>query len=305
MRVFVTGATGVIGRRVVPLLVSKRHAVTAVGRSAEKRAALERAGATPVELDLFAPDAVRVAVAGHDAILNLATHIPPSTGRMLMPGGWRENDRVRRVASSNLADAAIAGGVGRLVQESFAPMYVDGGDAWLDESWPVNPARYNRSALDAERAAARVTAHGGAGVVLRFAAFYGPDAFHVADMIRLVRKGWSPLVGRPEGFISSVSHDDAATAAAAALDLPAGIYNVVEDEPVRRRIYVDALAEVLDVPPPRFFPPWTARLVGSLGELLARSLRISNRKIREASGWRPQYPSVPDAWRAVVAALRG
>jgi 2-alkyl-3-oxoalkanoate reductase len=127
MRVFVTGATGVVGRRAVPLLVAAGHAVTAVGRSQPKRDALRAAGATPVDVDLFDAAALRRAVAGHEAVVNLATHIPPSSTAMLLPWAWRENDRVRREGSATLAGAARAEGVSRLVQESFAPVKEDGG----------------------------------------------------------------------------------------------------------------------------------------------------------------------------------
>src|SRR5947208_2221175 len=117
MRIFVTGATGVIGRRVVPLLTAAGHSVTGVARSAEKRVALERTGARAVHVDLFDRDNVRRAVAGHDVVVNLATHMPVSTLRMLLPWSWQENDHVRREGSAILADAAIAGGVMRFIQE--------------------------------------------------------------------------------------------------------------------------------------------------------------------------------------------
>jgi nucleoside-diphosphate-sugar epimerase len=300
MRIFLTGTTGVIGRRVVPILVGTGHRVTAIGRSPEKRAALERQGVSAVGVDLFAPEAVRRALTGHDAVINLATHIPHSSARMLLPGAWRENDRIRRVVSGILVDAAVKAGAGQFIQESFAPMYEDGGEQWIDESWPIRPARYNRSSVDAERSAARLTARGGIGVVLRFALFYGPDAVHVLDLIKLVRKGWAPIFG-PNGFISSITHDDAATAVVAALGVGPGIYNVTDDRPVRRREWVDALAVALGLPAPKLPPRWISRLGGSVTELLARSQRISNGKFRQASGWAPQYPSVHEGWPPVVA----
>jgi len=123
------------------------------------------------------------------------------------------------------------------------------------------------------------------------------------DAIRHARRGWAPALGFPKSFISSVSHDDAAAAVAAALDVPAGIYNVCDDRPVRRREFTDALAAALHVPPPRFVPTWVARLAGSLGETLARSQRIANRKLRGASPWAPRYPSVVEGWQAVLAEL--
>src|SRR5215207_9781796 len=268
MRIFLTGATGVIGRRVVPILAGTGHRVTAIGRSPEKRAALERQGASAIGVDLFDPEAVRRVLTGHDAVINLATHIPPSSARMLLPGAWRENDRIRRVASGNLVAAALKAGAGQFIQESFAPMYEDGGEQWIDESWPIRPARYNQSSVDAERSAARFTDRGGIGVVLRFALFYGPDAVHVIDLIKLVRKGWAPVFGS-NGFISLIAHEDAATAVVAALGVGAGIYNVADDAPVRRHEWVDALAAALGIPSPKLPPRWISRLGGSITELLA------------------------------------
>ena len=304
MKILVTGATGVIGRRLVPLLAGAGHLVAAAARSARSREFLASLGATPVEADLFSPSSLRRAVAGCSAVVNLATHMPSSSARMFLPGAWLENDRVRREGSANLADAALAEGVGRFLQESFAPVYPDCGDRWIEEDIPLRPVSYNRTIEDAERSAAQVTRAGGAGVVLRFGAFYGPDSPFLLEMIRLVRHGWAPLPGDPLGFVSSVSHDDAATAAAAALAVPPGIYNVVDDEPVTRRELVDSLARALAVAPPKLPPRWATFLLGSLGTLLARSLRISNRKLRSASSWAPRYRSVREGWPAVVAEIR-
>ena len=305
MRIFLTGATGVVGRRLIPMLTTAGHRITAIGRTPEKRERLERAGAAAVAVDLFDPAAVHRAVAGHDVVINLATHIPSSSTRMFLPGAWRENDRIRREASAILVEGAIAGGVQRFIQESFAPIYQSAGADWVDERFPMRPARYNRSVLDAERAAERFSASGGTGVVLRFAGFYGPDARHVHEMIRLAEHGWAPLPGHADAYFSSISHDDAATAVAAALTVPAGIYNVADDEPLTRREYADALAQALDVPPLKLPPAWLARLGGSLGELLSRSLRLSNRKLRSASGWAPGVSSARHGLTVVMSAIRG
>ena len=304
MKIFITGATGVIGRRLLPLLRRSGHAITAVARSPAGRAQLECQGATPGNVDLFDADAVRRAVGGHDAVVNLATHIPRSTGRMFLPWAWRENDRLRRVASATLIDACLAADVGRFVQESFAPVYPDCADRWIDETTPIRPVRYNRSVADAETAAERFANAGRTGVVLRFGAFYGSDAAQTAELIKWVRKGWAPLPGRADAFISSVSHDDAATAAAVAVTLPTGCYNVVDDEPVTHRAFVDTLADALHVAPPRLPSPRLTPLMGSLGRMAARSVRIANGKIRAASDWVPKYPSVREGWAAVVAQLR-
>jgi 2-alkyl-3-oxoalkanoate reductase len=304
MRIFVAGATGVIGSRVVPLLVAGGHEVTAVGRTPEKRALLARVGAHGVDVDLFDAPAVRRAVAGHDAIVNLATAVPSPAWRALLPRAWRGMDRVRREVSANLVDGALAARtVTRLVQESFAPIYPDSGDRWIDESSPVQPASYNRSTLDAESNAQRF-ARGGTWVVLRFGAFYGPGDPFTLQMIDGVRRGLFPMFGRPEGYFSYVAHDDAATAVVASLGVPTGIYNVVEREPATRRELADGIARLLGTRPPRLLPPWMSRLAGPVGETLARSLRISSRELEWASGWSPRYPTALDGIAAIITADR-
>jgi nucleoside-diphosphate-sugar epimerase len=302
-RIFITGATGVVGAHAVPLLVANGHHVTAVGRSPEKRAHLESLGVRAVALDIFDGDAARRAFAGHDVVINLATHMPPSTFQMLLPWSWRENDRVRREGSATLVEAALAAGVSRFVQESFAPVYEDGGDRWIDESWPSRPAPYNRTVLDAERSAARFTEGGGTGIVLRFAWFYGPDPV-LHDMIGVLKKGWPPLPGPAGAYWSSVSHEDAGSAVVAALDIPAGTYNVCDDTPVTRREWVDVLADAVGARHPGLMPAWLAALGGKSLEFLSRSQRMTSAKLREAAGWAPRWPSVREGLPAAVQALR-
>lgn len=289
----------------MPMLVKTGHHVTAVVRSPAKRASLEHAGVSPIPLDLFDPDHVRRAVADHDVVINLATHMPSSTLRMLLPWSWRENDRIRRDASRILVDAAIAAGVKQFIQESFAPTYPARGEGWIDESVPLAPVSYNMTVLDAERSAQRFTESGGIGIVLRFAAFYGPDSYPLRDMLQAVRRGFAPLPGAPASFVSSIAHDDAATAVVAALNLPAGVYNVADNEPVRRSQYIAILAQCVGARPPRPMPGWMTALMGSTAKLLGRSQRISNQKLRNsAPGWIPEYPSVREGLPAASKKIR-
>jgi len=302
MRIFVTGATGVVGRRLVPLLLSRGHSVTATAHRPRPRR--QPTGATIIAVDLFDVKALERAVAGHDAIINLATHMPSPVWRMLFRSAWRLNDRIRREGSANVVDAALRGGVATLVQESFALTYPDRGDRWIDEATPLEPIDYNHTVLDAERSVERFTGSGRTGVALRFAAFYGPDAMQLRSYIRTLRMGWAALPGGPERYVSSVSHDDAAAAVVACLNVPAGAYTVVDDEPVRRDVYFASLAERLGVKRPRFLPAWTTPLFGCVGEAMARSLRLSNRKLRTATDWAPMLPSVRDGWPVTLAQMK-
>lgn len=292
MRIFMTGATGVVGRRAIPLLLLAGHTVTALARSADKQRLLQRQGVTAILGTLDDTNVLRAQVAGHDVLINLATHIPASATRMLFRKSWRENDHVRRDGSHALANAVLATGVARFIQESFAPIYEDGGDNWITEASPVRPVPYNESVLDAEQSALLVSNAGRTGVVLRFGAFYGPDSRLLHEMFNVMRKGWAPYPGAPTAYLSSITHDDAATAVVAALKAPMGVYNVCDNEPMRRGEWNAAIASALGIAVPRPLPRFLTSLGGSGFELLSRSQRISNAKIRAATGWAPQYPSV-------------
>jgi 2-alkyl-3-oxoalkanoate reductase len=285
------------------LLLAQEHSITVAARPGH--ATLVPPGVTPVAADLFDPDTLRRAVEGHDAAINLATHMPSSAWKMVFRNAWRLNDRIRREGVANLAAAAIGQGVTTFVQESFAPAYPGRGDDWIDEDTPLQPADYNRTVLDAEKAVADFSSRGGTGIVLRFAAFYGPDAMQVRSYISSLRRGWAALPGGPHRFISSISHDDAAAAVAAVLDAPKGVYTVTDDEPVRRREFFGSLAENLRLKPPRFLPLWATPFFGSVGDAMARSLRLSNRKLKQQTQWTPRYPSVRDGWPAVLRQMRG
>lgn len=297
MRILVTGATGVLGRRVVPLLVAEGHDVTAVARG--HSGAIREAGASPIELDLFSTEAIARAVEGQDAVLDLATRIPSAT-RMALPGAWRDNDRLRSEAAPLMARAA--GRVGaRYVRESIGMLYDDGGSTWVAEDHPVAPVRNTRSSLDAEAAAHEVTAAGGTGVVLRFARLYGPDSIHLREELATAERGIAAVLGDLDGYLSQVHLDDAAAAVVAALRAPAGTYNVVEDDPVRKREHLALLAELvgrdLSTPPAALGRVGAARVV-------ARSVRMTNRALRGATGWAPVHGSARDGFRAAVEELR-
>ena len=302
MKVLVTGATGVVGRRLLPLLGRAGHEVTAVVRSAPGAALASSLGATPSHVNLFDAAAVRAAMRGMDVVVNLATSIPPSS-RVALPWAWSENSRIRREVSANIADAAIAEGTRRYIQESFAPIYADNGAKWIDEKAPTRPASYNRAIVEAEQNLYRFASRGvtgAAGVVLRFSYFYGPDSDFVRAMVRGARRGVAVAFGSPDGYVSSISHDDAATAVLAAFDMKSGTYNVTDDEPVTRREFFDTLAKVSGAPPPRFAPGVLRYLFGSLGETLARSQRISNGKFRDSSDWAPAYRSVREGFATLT-----
>src|SRR3954453_4811364 len=190
MRVFVAGSTGVLGRRAVVALVAAGHEVTALVRSPEKAALARSLGATPFAGSLFDPDALRGAIVGHDAVCNLATHIPPLT-RAASPGAWEENTRIRSEESNNLVDAALAAGASVYVQESIAFLYGDHRDGWVDAaSTPIIETPFSDPIVAAEAATERFAAGGGRGVALRFGMFVAPDSEQLLTMAHSARRGW-------------------------------------------------------------------------------------------------------------------
>ncbi|MGH3865054.1 MAG: NAD-dependent epimerase/dehydratase family protein [Pseudonocardiaceae bacterium] len=299
MRVFVTGATGVLGRRVVPLLVGAGYAVTAVAQSEEKAALARKLGAEPAKVDLFALAAVRAAVEGHGVVINLATKIP-SPSRAARPSAWSENNRIRCEASRNLVDASLGAGVERFVQESIAFIYPDCGDRWIDEDVALDPPVLARATQVAEAQAGRFTKAGGIGVVLRFGQFYAWESVHSQYMHQMARWRLPALPGPKNAYAPAIAAEDAATAVVAALDVPAGIWNVSDDEPLTRQAFHRALADALGVKAPLTTGTTLLRLTNSTRFYL-RSQRVSNRRFKEATGWSPRYPDAGTGWRAMIA----
>jgi nucleoside-diphosphate-sugar epimerase len=287
----------VLGRRTVPALVAAGHSVTAVVRSPAKAALARSLGATPVEVSLFDPDALRAAAAGHDAVCNLATHIPPLT-RAADPRSWQENSRIRTEGSHNLVDAALAAGAGVYVQESIAFLYGDHGDEWVDaSSGSIGNTRFSDPVRAAESEAKRFSDAGGRGVVLRFGGFHAPDSDQTLTVLRSARRGLAVEPGAPGGWFPVIHADDAASAVVAALDAPSGTYDIVDDEPLRRSEQRAALAAA--VGRRRLLAMPSAKKVAGP---LADSQRVSNRRFREATGWEPRARSVRDGWPATARA---
>jgi len=305
MRVFVAGGTGTLGRPTVRLLVAAGHAVRALARTPERGDVLRALGAEPVVADFFDARAMTAALEGSEAIFHLATRIPPVT-RMRKLSAWRDNDRLRSQGASILVNAALAVSARIYVQESITFLYQGLGDTQIFETAPVDAPQPLASARDAERETARFSARGGQGVVLRFGAFYGPTAPSTLATIAAARRRWFPIIGAGDHYMSSIHVDDAAAATVAALQAPAGIYNVVDDEPLSMREYVGALTDAFRLKPARHAPLWLARLLfGSRVDLLTRSQRVNNTMFKAVTGWSPRHPSVRQGWRAVAERLYG
>ena len=275
----------------------------ALARSTEKGEALAAWGVKPSHCSLFDSDALSQAMAGCDAAVNLATSIPP-TSQFAFPWAWRANEKIRHEGSAAFAKAAAAAGVARLVQESVSMMYQDAGNRWVDETWPTDRFAMASGNHAAERSVASFETTGGSGVVLRFGWFYGPGAAHSEEFFQLARTlGVCVQMGAPQGYLSSIHMEDAGQAVADALTVPAGVYNVVDDEPLTKKEYAQALAEAAGR---RFWigsPGRLALLFGARTTSLTRSVRASNQKFRLCAGWSPRYASAREGWLATARTL--
>src|SRR4051794_19242191 len=285
----VTGSTGVIGRRAVRELLAAGHRVTGVTRSARGRERLESLGAHAVEADVFDEASLRRAFDGAHAVVNVLTHVP-GADRMADPSAWEENDRIRTEASAAIARAARAAGVKRLMQESIAFVYADGGDAWLDEDAPVAGGGVTTTALTAERNAREL--FDGDTVVLRFGLFIGPDSGSTRAALEAARGGASIAIGPPDAYRPTLWLDDAAAAIAAALGVPAGTYNVADTDPATNAEIDAALAAAVGIQALRPRAPQDGPL--------ARSQRVSTRRLRDATGWTPSVRAATEAWSRIA-----
>ena len=288
--VMVTGSTGVIGQRAVRELLAADHRVGGVTRSARGHERLQRLGARAVTADVFDEASLRCAFDGADAVVNVLTHVP-SVDRMGDMSAWAENDRLRTEASAAVARAARAARVQRLVQESIAFVYADGGDAWLEEDAPVAGGGVTTTALTAERNALEL--FDGDTVVLRFGLFLGPDSGSTQAALQAARGGSSIAPGPPRAYRPTLWIDDAASAIAAALRGPAGTYNVADTDPATNAEIDAALAAAVGLEALRRRAPQDGPL--------ARSQRVSSRRLREAGGWAPRVRACTETWTRVVA----
>ncbi|OBH19000.1 NAD-dependent epimerase/dehydratase family protein [Mycolicibacter sinensis] len=300
MRVFVTGGTGAIGSHTVPALIAARHEVTAMARSDAKASVLISQGAKPIRVSLFDRDALAEAFRGHDVVVNLASALP-SPQRFVFKAAWAACQRIRTEGSAAVVDAALAAAVPRVVQESVAMVYRDGGDRWLDEDAAVDHYPIAAGNHAAESSARRFAETGGGSVILRFGLFYGPGAAHSEQIMGMARHHVAFQPGRRESYLSSIYLSDAASAVIAALACPAGTYNVVDDEPVTKKQHTQALAAAVGAAPWITGPGRLALLLGDRATSMTRSLRVSNARFRAIAGWAPRYPSVREGYRAMAA----
>jgi nucleoside-diphosphate-sugar epimerase len=309
MRVFLAGATGVIGRRLMPMLLAEGHQVTGMTRTRAKLEQLRAAGAEAVLADALDAEAVHasVAEARPDAVIHQLTALPARIDPRKLERDFALNDRLRSEGTRILVEAATAAGAGRIVAQSIAFAYAPGPvgsvHAEADPLFVDAPEPFRRSA----RALAELesTVIGARGLALRFGYFYGPGSAisTLGSMGQDVARRRMPVVGRGQGVWSFVHVDDAARATVAALTRGApGAYNVVDDEPAPVRDWLPALAAALQAPPPRRVPVLLAWLAaGSYGvATMTRAQGASNELAARELGWRPEHASWREGFRSAL-----
>ena len=312
MKVLIAGATGALGKQLVPRLVAGGHEVVGMTRSVSKRAALVAQGARAVVADALDPEQVRrtVADAQPDVMVHQLTALPGALDMRHFDRDFAETNRLRTEATDHLLAAGRATGVRRFVAQSFAgwPFARTGGPVKTEED-PLDPTppEAMRSTFDAIRYLENAVtgADWTEGVVLRYGFFYGPGTslgLH-GEQVELIRKRRFPVVGGGGGGVWSFIHvEDAAQATLAAVEgARPGIYNIVDDDPAPLAQWLPAVASALGAKPPRRAPRWLGRLVA--GEpatvLMTESRGASNAKAKCELGWQPSHPS----WREGFAHL--
>jgi nucleoside-diphosphate-sugar epimerase len=307
MKVFVAGATGALGKQLVPMLVAAGHDVVGMTRTEAKRDQLHRVGAQPVVADALDADAVGRAVgeAEPDVIVHELTAIPPSPNMRRFDREFALTNRLRTEGTDHLLSAGHAAGVKRFVaQSNCGLLYARVGGPIKQEDAPLDPdpppPMRNGVAAIRHVEAAVTAARWTEGLVLRYGWFYGPGtsvALHpLGSQIELIRKRWLPIIGKGTGIWSWIHIEDAATATMAAVEAgPSGFYNVVDDEPAAVSEWLPELAAAVGAKRPMRVPRWLGRLAaGKVAVVAMNEIRgASNEKAKRDLDWQLRYPS----WR--------
>jgi nucleoside-diphosphate-sugar epimerase len=306
MKVFVAGATGALGRQLVPMLVAGGHEVFGMTRSPRKQDLIRTLGAQPVVADALDPDAVAQVVAQTepDVIVHELTALSGPIDLRNFDKTFATTNRLRTEGTDHLLAAGRAVGVTRFVAQSFAgwPFARTGGpvkteDAPIDTDPPDAVRNTVEAILHLERSVTGATWT--EGVVLRYGGFYGPGTSlgePDGEQLEAIRKRKLPVVGNGEGIWSLIHIEDAAAATAAAVEHgKRGIYHVVDDEPAASKEFLPAAAEVLGARKPRHVPRWLGRLAaGEAAVVMMTEVRgASNAKAKRELGWQLRYPT----WR--------
>jgi nucleoside-diphosphate-sugar epimerase len=313
MKIFVAGATGAIGRQLLPRLVQAGHEVHGMTRTTSKQGLLRELGAVPVVADALDPDQVADAVraAQPEVIVHELTAIPEVLDMRHFDRDFALTNRLRTEGIDYLLSAAEAVGVRRFVAQSFFAGYARTGGPVKTEEDPLDPspAREMRDTVGAIHHVeeAVLGARWTEGIALRYGGFYGPGTSLApgAEQIEMIRKRKFPIVGDGGAVWSFIHIEDAAEATVAAIEHGArGIYNIVDDDPAPVSEWLPAVAAAAGAKPPRHVPRWLGRaLAGEAAAVMMTEVRgASNEKAKRELGWQPAHSSWREGFREAVAA---
>jgi 2-alkyl-3-oxoalkanoate reductase len=312
MRVLVAGATGAVGRNLLPQLVAAGHSVIGTTRSEQKSSLIRQLGAEPVVVDGLDAASVQRAVdaARPEAIMHQMTDLKGTADLRHFDRAFAVSNRLRTEGTDNLLAAARNAGVTRFIAQSFCGWpYARTAGPIKSETGPLDPEppQELRRTLNAIRHLERVVteAQDLDGVILRYGSFYGPGTgLFGGSFIEQVARRRVPVVGSGEGWWSFVHVEDAATATALALERGAAgnVYNIVDDEPAPVREWLPALAELLGAKPPLHAPAWLVRLVAGehLVVMMTQARAGSNAKAKREFAWQPAHASWRQGFAEVV-----
>lgn len=303
MKVFLAGATGAIGRQLVPALIEAGHRVSGISRTEPGAALLRAQGASAAVCDVFDNEGLAAVMQDTkpDAVIHQMTAIPAMMSPRRIAKDLAATNRLRESGTTLLMDAAVAAGARKFIAQSISFIYSPGNPtpATEDEPLYLDAPRMYRPMVDAVQACERTTLDtpGIEGTVLRYGYFYGPGTIYARDgsFTEGVRRGRIPLVGAGSGVYSFVHIRDAATATVAALDVAGGTYNIVDDEPAPVSEWLPYFAALLGARVPARVPAILGRIVGGsyLSYLMNEQRGASNALAKSRLGWQPLFPS----WR--------
>jgi nucleoside-diphosphate-sugar epimerase len=304
MRVFVTGATGALGRYLVPMLVTAGHEVTATTRTPGKVTQLREAGATPAVVDGLDREAVMAAVmaAGPEVIVHQMTALAGMRSLRNPDKLFAATNELRTRGTDNLLAAAERAGTRRVIAQSNANANARTGGPVKTEEDPLDsqPVRTATAAIRyVEETVPRAVPE---GIVLRYGNFYGPGTSDL--LLEAVRKRQLPVIGGGTGIWPFIEIADAAAATFAAVEHGApGVYNVADSDPAPVAEWLPYLAEILGAKPPLRLPAWLGRLLAGqfVVTQMTRARGLSNEKARKELGWEPRYASWREGFRAWVS----
>jgi nucleoside-diphosphate-sugar epimerase len=306
MKVFIAGASGVLGRRLVRQFVARGHDVIGQVRSAKAESAVKEAGGQPRHADLFDAESLARAAEGCDTVIHAATAIP--TKQKTTPADWAMNDHIRRKGTRCLTEAAAKIGAKTYIQQSVVWVARPKDGSAFDENSPVVPNPSYQSAIDAETIAREAgSTEGFTTAVLRGGAFYDCDSAHTQMLAEALRKRDLPVIGRGDAVWAMIHTDDAVSAYVAVAERPMdGVWHIVDNELITVRALLETSAAQLVAPRPRRVPVWLARWFAGERAVayFTQSTRTTNARLRRDFGWTPRYPTYREGLEQIVAAWK-